>query len=124
MVFLHRVESGPADRSYGVHVARLAGIPETVVARAGEILSNLEQDEFGRDGLPRRARRRTRQGRALGPQPSLFGEDRAAKRADDDADPAAAEILAELREHDPDRLTPLQALQLLAAWHRRLRRDS
>jgi DNA mismatch repair protein MutS len=124
VVFLHRVENGPADRSYGVHVARLAGIPETVVARAREILSNLEQDEFGRDGLPRRARRRARQGRALGPQPSLFGDDRAAMRSDDDADPAAAEILAELRGHDPDRLTPLQALQLLAAWHRRLRRDS
>jgi len=124
VVFLHRVESGPADRSYGVHVARLAGVPEAVVARAGEILANLEQDEFGRDGLPRRARRRTGERRPADPQPSLFGDDRPASRADEVADPAVAEILAELREHDPDRLTPLQALQLLAAWHRRLRRDS
>ena len=50
VVFLHRVEQGAADRSYGIHVARLAGVPAPVVARAGEILLNLERDEFGGDG--------------------------------------------------------------------------
>ncbi len=52
VVFLHRVEDGAADRSYGIHVARLAGIPSRVVERAREILDNLERDEYGKDGLP------------------------------------------------------------------------
>ncbi len=56
VVFLHRVERGAADRSYGLHVARLAGVPRSVVDRAQEILANIERDEFGGDGLPRLAR--------------------------------------------------------------------
>ena len=60
VVFTHRVEAGAADRSYGIHVARLAGMPRGVIERASEILVNLERDEYGGDGLPRRARRRSR----------------------------------------------------------------
>ncbi|MFH1957245.1 MAG: DNA mismatch repair protein MutS [bacterium] len=45
--FLHKIEPGPADRSYGIHVARLAGIPEDAVKRAGEILKKLEAEQFG-----------------------------------------------------------------------------
>jgi DNA mismatch repair protein MutS len=124
VIFLHRVEPGPADRSYGIQVARLAGVPEAVVVRAREILENLEQDEFGGDGLPRRARRRDRRGsRAAALQPSLFGHQDPAPTAEGPRDAAAAEILAELREKDPDRLTPLEALQLLTAWRGRLRSD-
>ncbi len=125
VVFLHRVEPGAADRSYGIQVARLAGVPAAVVARAKEILGNLERDEYGRDGLPRRARRH-----GAGPpgaeQPTLFpgltGPAPAAPREDDDepADPTAGEVLAELRSQDPDRMTPLQALERLAEWKRRL----
>jgi DNA mismatch repair protein MutS len=123
VIFLHRVENGPADRSYGIHVARLAGVPEAVVVRAREILSNLEQDEYGRDGLPRRARR---QGGVADPravQTSLFETAGPAPAPAEAQDPAAAEILAEMRESDPDRITPLEALQLVAAWRQRLRRD-
>ena len=121
VIFLHRVEPGPADRSYGIQVARLAGVPEPVIVRAREILANLEQDEFGGDGLPRRARRRDgRRPAPAGIQPSLFGAEEPAAAPAGPQDPAAAEILAELRERDPDRLTPLEALQLVSAWRRRL----
>jgi DNA mismatch repair protein MutS len=124
VIFLHRVEAGPADRSYGIQVARLAGVPEAVIVRAREILANLEQDEFGGDGLPRRARRRDGRGaQATALQPSLFGHAEPAPPTEGPRDVAAAEILAELREKDPDRLTPLEALQLLSAWRRRLHSD-
>jgi DNA mismatch repair protein MutS len=45
VVFLHEVAEGAADRSYGVHVARLAGLPEAVLARAEQVLHRLEQGE-------------------------------------------------------------------------------
>ncbi len=118
VIFLHRVEPGAADKSYGIQVARLAGIPPPVIARAKEILTNLERDEFGRDGLPRRARR---QGRGAGAgQPSLFLAAEPAPVSAEPADPAAAEVLADLRVSDPDRLTPLEALAKLARWRSRL----
>jgi DNA mismatch repair protein MutS len=119
VIFLHRVEPGPADRSYGIQVARLAGVPTAVIERAKEILTNLERDEFGRDGLPRRARRRSGAAPAR-PQLPLFGTDPQPPASKEPADPAAAEVLAELRAEDPDRLTPLEALERLSAWRRRL----
>jgi DNA mismatch repair protein MutS len=122
VVFLHRVERGAADRSYGIQVARLAGVPPAVIARAKEILANLEHDEFGKDGLPRRARKRPRgsgPGRESVQIPLFAGA--AAESVAEPVDPAAHEILAEIREKDPDTLTPLEALGVLARWHRRLR---
>src|SRR5205085_2543972 len=56
IVFLRRVVPGSADKSYGLHVARLAGIPEAVITRAGEILANLERQEYDFSGRPRLAR--------------------------------------------------------------------
>src|SRR3989339_1637005 len=47
ITFLHRIGDGPADRSYGIQVAKLAGLPETVVARAKDIYSRLEMVENG-----------------------------------------------------------------------------
>src|SRR3989339_892656 len=49
ITFLHRIGDGPADRSYGIQVAKLAGLPETVVARAKDIYSRLEMVENGLD---------------------------------------------------------------------------
>ena len=121
VVFTHRVEAGAADRSYGIHVARLAGVPRAVVERAAEILSNLEKDEYEGDGRPRRARTaRDAAGSRTGDRP-LFGVAAAPAAPAERADPAAAEVLAEVRRQDPERLTPLEALSLLAAWSRRLR---
>ncbi|HKQ59778.1 MAG TPA: DNA mismatch repair protein MutS, partial [Candidatus Polarisedimenticolaceae bacterium] len=119
VVFLHRVEAGAADRSYGIHVARLAGVPRPVVARAREILANLERDEYGQDGLPRRAGSRGPRPGAAVPQPALRGLFAGGDGADP-ADGAAATILAELRRQDPERITPLEALGLLSSWKRRL----
>ena len=52
IVFLRKIVPGRSDRSYGIQVARLAGLPASVVARAKEILAGLERDELSRGGRP------------------------------------------------------------------------
>jgi DNA mismatch repair protein MutS len=100
IVFLRKILPGRSDRSYGIQVARLAGLPPNVVERAREILSGLEQDELARGGRP------TVTGSARAPveQLPLF------------AAPAGIEerLAARLRAVDVDRCTPLEALTLLA----------
>ncbi len=100
VVFLRRVVEGAASRSYGIDVARLAGLPEGLILRAREILANLEQGELDGSGMPRLAHARHR-GAAQARQMDLFtpGEKRA---------------IDELRMLDPDRLTPIEALNLLS----------
>jgi DNA mismatch repair protein MutS len=58
IVFLRRIVPGAADKSYGIQVAKLAGMPDAVVQRAGEILANLEEGEIGDEDAPKLARRR------------------------------------------------------------------
>jgi DNA mismatch repair protein MutS len=106
VVFLRKIEPGGSDRSFGIQVARLAGMPSGVVARAQEILQNLERTEFDREGRPRLAHSGDEIGGA-GRQLALFsGQDEAA--------------LEDLRRADLDRMTPLEALALLAEIKRRL----
>ena len=59
VVFLRRIVPGTADKSYGIHVARLAGMPGEVIERSKEILANLEESEL-EAGVPKLARRSTR----------------------------------------------------------------
>ena len=72
IVFLRKIVPGAADKSYGIQVARLAGLPLEVVDRAKEILTNLEEGEFSEAGQPTLARHK-RKSRDSG-QMSLFGE--------------------------------------------------
>jgi DNA mismatch repair protein MutS len=71
IVFLHRLQPGAASKSYGIQVARLAGVPPEVIDRAGEVLENLEAGTLDPTGLPRLARHRRRPVRET-PQPVLF----------------------------------------------------
>ena len=102
VVFLHRVEPGSADRSYGIHVARLAGLPQAVVDRARAVLVRL-QAERGKE-IDRSADKTTVGSRPSGgDQFELF---------------AIAEhpLANRLQELDLDRLSPLEALNLLVTW--------
>ncbi|MDI6774104.1 MAG: DNA mismatch repair protein MutS [Verrucomicrobiota bacterium] len=75
VVFLRKIAPGGADKSYGIQVARLAGLPPDVVDRAKEILANLEEDELGETGQPKIARRRARRPKDdASRQLMLFGE--------------------------------------------------
>lgn len=106
VLFLRRVVEGAANRSYGIEVARLAGLPEAVVRRAREILSNLEQGELDEAGMARLAHGRTTAAPAA--QMSLFGG-------------ADHRVVAELKELEVERLTPIEALNLLARLAAQLR---
>ena len=106
VVFLRKIEPGGSDRSFGIQVARLAGLPAAVVARAQEILRNLERTEFDREGRPRLAHSDDTVPGAPR-QLALFSG-------------AGEAVLDEMRRLDVDRLTPLQALGLLAELKKRL----
>jgi DNA mismatch repair protein MutS len=101
VVFLHEVGPGAADRSYGIHVARLAGLPAAAVARAEAVLHSLEAGEQG-GNLAR-----------LAEDLPLFSVPAAqARPAPRDSGPGAA-LLERLRQVNPDELTPRVALELL-----------
>lgn len=100
IIFLRKIMEGGTSRSYGIEVARIAGVPADVIARAKEILHNLEKGEFDEIGMPRIARGKNveKQGN---PQLSLFTEN-------EDV------ILDELRQIDISSMTPLSALNKLS----------
>ena len=100
IVFMHRIEDGPASQSYGLQVAQLAGVPQGVIARAREKLAQLEQQEVDqgswgggqrRDGAPQPL------------QSDLFAS-------------APHPLIEELDGLSPDDLTPREALALLYRW--------
>ncbi|HTU89027.1 MAG TPA: DNA mismatch repair protein MutS [Gemmataceae bacterium] len=102
IVFLHKIAAGSADQSYGIHVAQRAGVPEEVLARAREVLAELERHHVETPERPGRIRRpRT-------VQRSLFA---------DMQDP----ILQALRELDLERMTPEELLAAVRRWKRDLR---
>jgi DNA mismatch repair protein MutS len=100
IVFLRKVVAGRSDRSYGIQVARLAGLPAPVVARAREILNGLERDELSRGGRPSLS--------------SAGGDSQQQLGLFQAPSPEADALRRRLREIDVNQLTPLQALALLA----------
>ena len=105
IVFLRRVVEGSASKSYGIEVGRLSGLPRVVTDRAREILLNLEANELDVTGRPKLARHLP--SRKNAPQPTLF-------EAANDA------VVDELRNLDPDALTPDQALEVMRRLRQRL----
>jgi DNA mismatch repair protein MutS len=102
VVFLHEVAAGAADRSYGIHVARLAGLPAPVLQRAEQVLELLEKGDQG--GAVAR----------LAEDLPLFSvAPKAAPVASPSAPDPLAPLASALRLVEPDRMTPLQALEEL-----------
>ena len=103
VVFLHRLAPGPCDRSYGIHVAQMAGMPAPVVARAEEILAHLEREQIDPEEVPDPSG--VAEARS---QLDLFGGL---------GTPAPLLRLAEeLKGMDLSQVTPLEALQKLDEW--------
>jgi DNA mismatch repair protein MutS len=112
VLFLHRMEPGRADRSYGIEVGRLAGLPDAVLRRAREVLRQLEGEQWAAAlGASRGGRHSPEPGGA----PAVRGE-----RGDQLPlfSPATDPIVAKLAAIDPNSMTPLDALTLLAALAR------
>jgi DNA mismatch repair protein MutS len=100
ILFLHRVVEGPADHSYGIHVARLAGVPEEVCGRAEQVLANLERHELNVTGDPVIHNPPTATAERIN-QLDLFRS-------------PVEEVADRLRRLDLDGVTPLEALNLLS----------
>jgi DNA mismatch repair protein MutS len=113
IIFLRKIMPGRSDRSYGIQVARLAGLPPAVITRAKEILGGLERDELSRGGRPTLS---GAPGDARTSQLGLF-----ARPADalDTPSPRGDDVIVQrIREIDPDDTTPREALELLAELKR------
>ncbi len=132
IVFLHKIVEGGANQSYGIHVARLAGIPRGVTDRAREVMEELQRGFERESKTPQLSRKKTKRCGQL----SLFGEPGREPEKTKDA-PAGTgpndsarnhggmgekdrKLLDALRETDVNRLTPLDALQRIAEWKRQL----
>ncbi len=101
IVFLHKIVTGAADKSYGIHVARLAGVPREVIQRAKDVLWQLEEQHVDASGRVKVQSSRRRQGTAI--QLTLF-------------EPVEHPLIDELRKLDINSLTPLAALNLIENW--------
>jgi DNA mismatch repair protein MutS len=108
VVFLRRIIPGGADRSYGIHVAQLAGLPKSVLHRAQEILGGLEADTDNKGG-PRAPRARRSLKQAPPEQLSLFA--------------GKPPVIEELEKLDIDSLTPLEAITKLYELRRKTREE-
>jgi len=97
VLFLHRLQPGGADRSYGIEVGRLAGLPPAVIKRATELLRLLEAEQI----VPRTGRARTVATDATDSQLALFGV-------------MTHPVVQQLRNLEPNAMTPIQALEMLA----------
>jgi len=99
IIFLRKIVSGGTDKSYGIQVARLAGLPNTVLNRAREVLFNLEKSEFDDVGVPKISR--SEEATSLQPQQLVLFKD------------TAHPVIKSLEKIDPDSLTPRQAMDAL-----------
>ena len=116
VIFLRKIQPGGADRSYGIQVARLAGVPDSVLKRAREIADRLEEQDGGSAKAGRKARN------VMENQLSFFDLNQAPdvsylKKEDEEGE----KVLSELRELDIDRMTPMDALLRISSWKKSLK---
>ncbi len=106
VVFLRKIKEGASENSYGLHVARLAGIPSEVIKRANEILCHIQKIAGERpvvnDNIPVDIPIENNDTRPSLSSPGLFTDEEM--------------VLDEILSSDPENMTPLQALQLVARW--------
>jgi DNA mismatch repair protein MutS len=101
IVFLRKIVEGGTDKSYGVHVAKLAGLPQVIIDRANDILQQLETDKSERTNISGFLR----------------------EQVQEETKPAENPLLDEIRGLDLDNLRPMEALLYIEKWQKELRND-
>ncbi|MBI2346218.1 MAG: DNA mismatch repair protein MutS [Deltaproteobacteria bacterium] len=109
VIFLRAFVPGAVNRSYGIQVGKLAGLPDLVIDRAREVLNNLERGELNEVGQPTLARHEVGETAAQSGQLTLYHET------------SGPQLLQELATLDPNAITPLEALALLQQWKSQLK---
>ena len=119
VVFLRTLAPGGADHSYGIEVARMAGLPPSVVARAKSVLAHLEANDVAAEvGVGSPAGPASGDGMPAAPRASVGALPDAMPVALALPDPTATEVLDRLAAIEPDRMTPIEALMALAELKR------
>ncbi|MDF2856306.1 MAG: mismatch repair protein MutS [Neobacillus sp.] len=117
VVFLHKIKEGPADKSYGIHVAQLANLPKELINRANDILIALEQSDVHTDqAIPDSVRESQKENLA---QLSFFDEPKEAKKPE--LSSKEKRVLEKMKELDILDLTPLQAINILYELQKKLK---
>ncbi|RHW36355.1 DNA mismatch repair protein MutS [Neobacillus notoginsengisoli] len=123
VVFLHKIKEGPADKSYGIHVAELAGLPKELIIRANEILTSLEQAKI-EEPVPAMPDGTSEVNEAVAPssgtaQLSFFAEPVKAKKQEFSG--KEKNVIEKIRELDILDLTPLQAINVLYELQKKIK---
>ena len=116
LVFLHKVEAGPADKSYGIHVAKLAGMPSELLARADKILTKLEankQDQVSPVAKPEELIKEEG-------QLSLFAEETPVEPKAKPVSKQADKVLKEIGQLNLMALTPMEVMNAVYKWQQEL----
>lgn len=124
IIFLRRLVEGPANRSYGIQVARLAGVPDSVVARAHVILQNLESTELDAYHQPTIAREYTETGEPVRKKANQLALFATSAPSDGDASPTSHPIFREIEAVQVARTMPLDALIMIDKWQKRIQKES
>ncbi|MBT5549531.1 MAG: DNA mismatch repair protein MutS [Nitrospina sp.] len=111
IIFLRKIVPGGTDKSYGIQVARLAGLPKRVLDRAHEVLFNLEQSEFDEVGVPKISHSENVDLKNKSGQLGLFSE-------------PENPLIQKIKEIDPNQLSPREALEVLFELTERFKDDS
>lgn len=124
VIFLRKIEKGGTDRSYGIYVAQMAGLPKSVIERANEILSSFEQEAMfavKSDPLKKSEKKDDEKEEAGKREGAVEAEDNKTQLSFIGSHEDFPTLLKELKDVDIENITPMQALQLLEKWKKRLR---
>lgn len=119
ITFLHRLEGGAAGQSYGIHVAKLAGLPEKVTARAKEILNEIEGTLAG----PQASQKSSELPMTGGNLSQASDSPQLAMTFLEPVSPKVRKVLSEIKSFDVDRSTPLEALGKISKWAMEIPKD-
>ena len=125
VVFLHKIKEGAADKSYGIHVAQLAELPEALIERAQELLTSLEQsDSYSKEvAVVKESIKIEESPIKEEAQLSFFDSGAEEKKATKTVTPKEKQIVSKLKSLDLLEMTPMQAMNILYDLHKKVRND-